>query len=109
MYGPGSGYPAAGRAIVSYMVKGEGVLSPFIPVEMERVGSDPSIAFKGQRSAYFKEAKFTPTDTYDFAKLKPGNIIEGPAIIEAEETTIVVPPAFRAELDGYLNTIIEEK
>jgi N-methylhydantoinase A/oxoprolinase/acetone carboxylase beta subunit len=33
--------------------------------------------------------------------LLPGNIVEGPAIIEHPATTFVVPPEYRARLDGY--------
>ena len=38
-----------------------------------------------------------------FAKLLPGNEVVGPAIIEADETTIVVPPGYNALLDGFKN------
>jgi N-methylhydantoinase A/acetophenone carboxylase len=33
----------------------------------------------------------TPIFTYE--SLRPGNVVEGPAVIESEYTTIVVPPA----------------
>ena len=42
------------------------------------------------------------TPIYSFTGLKPGNRIEGPAVIEAELTTIVLPPgqAFSIEEHG---------
>jgi N-methylhydantoinase A len=108
MYGPGSGYPAAGRVIVSYMVKGEGAVYHFSPQRLPDGGPDPSAAFKEARPAYFKPGGFAETRVYAYPLLRPGNLVEGPALIEAEETTIVVPPGFRASADGYLNVEIEQ-
>ena len=33
--------------------------------------------------------------------LKAGNILDGPAVIEAPATTLVVPPDFRVKLDKH--------
>ena len=46
MYGAGSAYPEAGRAIVSYMVKGEGVIHDFEPRSESLGGVDPGDAQK---------------------------------------------------------------
>ena len=103
MYGAGSAYPEAGRAIVSYMVKGEGVIHDFEPRSESLGGVDPGDAQKGERAAYFKGDGFIDTALYDFARLTPGNEVTGPAVIESDETTIVVPPGFRGALDGFKN------
>ncbi len=108
MYGAGSGYPAAGSCVVSYMVKGEGTVYEFSPAEMPDAGPDPSLSLKDRRQAYFKPAGWLETAVYDYALLQPGNVMQGPALIEAEETTMVVPPGFRALADGYLNIEIEQ-
>ncbi len=108
MYGEGSGYPEAGRCIVSYMVKGEGVVYNFEPREVEFEDQDSSHAMKEQRDAFFKGDGFIPTNVYEFDKLNPWNKLRGPAVIEAEETTIVVPPGFSASLDGLKNVEIEQ-
>ena len=44
---------------------------------------------------------------YDRAKLRPGNIVQGPAIIEQMDTTTVVLPAMVARVEPYLNLILE--
>jgi len=108
MYGAGSGYSEAGRVVVSYMVKGEGVVYEFSPTLLADAGPDPSAALKAPRPAYFKPHGFVDTAVFDFALLRPGNTMDGPALIEAEETTMVVPPGFRATADGYLNVEIEQ-
>lgn len=108
MYGAGSGYAEAGRVIVSYMVKGEGTVYEFSPTLLPPAGADASAALKNTRPAFFKPDGFLNTEVYDFALLEPANVMEGPALIEAEETTIVVPPGFKALVDGYLNIEIEQ-
>jgi len=103
LFGKGSAYAEAGRAIVSYMIKGEGVIHDFEPRPLELGNTDANNARKGERQAYFKGDGFVATHIYDFALLGPGNSIDGPAIIESDETTIVVPPDFSASLDGFKN------
>ena len=62
---------------------------------------DASIAKKGTRSAYWPELNIrVDTDVYQFEKLMPGNRVEGPSLIEAEFTTIVVPPGQIFHIDS---------
>ena len=103
LYGAGAAYPEAGRVISSYMIKGEGIVHDFAPSPAPLAGKDPDAGAKGSRQAYFKDDGFLETPLFDFAKLLPGNEVNGPAIIEADETTIVVPPGYNASLDGFKN------
>ena len=64
-------------------------------------------AKKGFRNVFFKEkGGFTETTIYERAKLPTGVEFSGPAIIEQLDSTIVVPPSFRAKVDEYRNIII---
>jgi len=36
-----------------------------------------------------------------------GVIIDGPAVVEEYDTTVVIPPGCRASLDDYRNIVIE--
>ena len=54
-----------------------------------------------------KGDKFTDTPVYEHTALQSGNIVEGPALVEAEYTTFVVPEGARITLDRYMNCIIE--
>ena len=85
------------------MVKGEGVIHDFEHQSKPLGGTDAGSAQKGERPAYFKDERFIDTAIYDFARLSPGNEVIGPAIIESDETTIVVPPGFQGALDGFKN------
>jgi len=82
------------------------ILRAIVPVQqidlpkMALEGRDPSGARKGERPAYWADAKdFRPTPIYAYEMLKPGNRLEGPAILEGEYTTVVVPPAMKFSID----------
>ena len=65
-------------------------------------------AHKGTRAVYFDETgNFAETPIYDRARLEGGASIEGPAVIEQTDTTVLVPPGARARVDDYLNIIID--
>ena len=82
------------------------ILKAIVPVQqidlpkMPLEGHDPSGARKGERPAHWADAKdFRPTPIYAYEMLKPGNRLEGPAILEGEYTTVVVPPAMNFSID----------
>ncbi|HAA91097.1 MAG TPA: methylhydantoinase [Rhodospirillaceae bacterium] len=62
---------------------------------------------KGQREVYFAETGFAPCDVYDRYALVEGDVIDGPAVIEERESTTVMPPGTRAEVDVSLNLRID--
>jgi N-methylhydantoinase A/oxoprolinase/acetone carboxylase beta subunit len=51
-------------------------------------------------------ARAVSTGIYDRARLKTGNVIRGPAIVEQGDTTTLVPPDLQAEVDQYGNLLI---
>jgi N-methylhydantoinase A len=66
---------------------------------------DPSHAVTDEHEVYFGGG-WLPTRIYDRAKLVPGNRIEGPAIVTEFDSTTVVLAGYAAEVDRYLNLII---
>lgn len=69
--------------------------------------ADASTARIGERSLYLDaESGYTPSPVYDRALLRPGNVIEGPAVIEQMDTTTVLLPGDRCTVDDYRNLII---
>src|SRR5262249_1144818 len=108
MYGAGAGHAEAGIEVISIAVDAIGAtVKPKLRTH-DIVGPDASQARKGSRRAYFtgKNAGFRDAAIYDYAALKPGNIINGPAIIETPFTTVVVPETCIAEVDQYLNIVL---
>ena len=63
---------------------------------------DPRSARKGRREVYWEDC-FIETDVYEQNLLKSGNVVVGPAIIESEDTTVLVPSGQRYTVDRYLN------
>ena len=47
-----------------------------------------------------------PTKIYDRAKLEPGALFNGPAIVTEFDSTTVVLPGYRAEVDAGFNILI---
>ncbi len=70
--------------------------------KMKYAGLDPSFAFKKKRKVYLpNKKKFQPVPVFDGDKMKYGNKIEGPAIIEQVNTTTFVSPEFSVLCDAY--------
>ncbi len=77
---------------------------PIFPLE----GKSPQKALKGKRPVFWKQFNdFRETEIYDADLLRAGNEIPGPAVIEAKDTTIVLPPGMKYSVDRYLSGIIE--
>jgi len=77
---------------------------PKMPLE----SNDPSAALKGSRPVYWSDRQgFSTTKIYSFEKLRPGNLIEGPAVVEGEYTTLVVPAPLRFSIEEHGLGILE--
>ncbi|MEM2210462.1 MAG: hydantoinase/oxoprolinase family protein [Nitrososphaerales archaeon] len=64
----------------------------------------------GEREVFFEESnQYINCKVFNREKLKSGNIIDGPAIIEQYDSTIVVYPNWLAEIDNYGNVIMRWK
>ncbi|MBI2831880.1 MAG: hydantoinase/oxoprolinase family protein [Chloroflexi bacterium] len=107
-YGKGSAYKIAGIEATTYRVHGVGKIIKPSPKKRRRGPANSSAAIKEKRDVYFRECDgFRLINVYDRGKLQPGNIVEGPAIIEAVDTTVVVHPGQTVKLDGYSNMIMQ--
>jgi N-methylhydantoinase A/oxoprolinase/acetone carboxylase beta subunit len=68
----------------------------------------PGEARKEPREAYWPElGGFKLTDVYDQSLLRCGNELNGPAIIESNDTTVVLPPGKRYKVNEFLAGEIE--
>ena len=71
-------------------------------------GPDASAAIAGRRFVWLPEAGGSvQTPIYDRARLRPGNIVQGPAIVEQMDATTLVLPGMTARVEPYLNLILE--
>ncbi len=68
----------------------------------------PESARLPSRQAYWPaRGGFEETPVFSLAKLEPGNVISGPALIEAPDTTYVIEPDWQFTLDAYHNGVLE--
>jgi N-methylhydantoinase A len=69
-------------------------------------GGDPAPI--ESRPVYFHDAgDFVDTPIYSRASLPPEATLDGPAIVEQMDTTVLIPPKARARVDARLNLMIE--
>lgn len=76
--------------------------------ELPTQAGDVERARKGSRPVWFPESGgFTDCPVYDRYRLSAGDLVEGPAIVEERESTIVLPPDSATRVDGHGNLVTE--
>jgi len=98
----GRTYPETQIEFVTFKVRVSEPERPFRLPEMVNPNGRLADAYKGTRPAFSLSSKaFCPHRVYDRMKLQSGADIEGPAIIEERESTIVIGEAASATVDDY--------
>lgn len=106
-YGQGSGYREAGMEVLTFRLTARGVLKKPNIARQSLGKKDSAHAIKSRRPVYFEEYQDRlGTSIYDFDRIKPGNEIPGPGIIETPVTTIIVNPKDHAFMDEFRNVRI---
>lgn len=101
VYAASARSPELGYSVTGAIMRGTVVIpKPKIPKEPEGSATPPENAKLGTRKFYRKK-KWVDAQLYSMEKLQPGNRIVGPAIIESDATTFVVPGGFETWLDGH--------
>lgn len=72
-----------------------------------RPAPDPEAAAKGTRPVFFRDVGYRDTPLYERDRCGPGARIRGPCILEERISTILVPEGYEAQVDAYLNVLIE--
>jgi N-methylhydantoinase A/oxoprolinase/acetone carboxylase beta subunit len=84
-------------AVVSGSVEVE---KPKLPNEALVGPDDRGDARKGRRSIYW-DGSWLDAEILDLEKLRAGNVVRGPAVVESPASTMLVPPGRSARLDEY--------
>jgi N-methylhydantoinase A len=93
--------------IVNLRAIGYGAMpEPTLPEGELGAGPDASHAVVDEHEVYF-QGEWLPTKIYDRSLLHPGNRIEGPAIVTEFDSTTVVLAGYAAEVDRFLNLLID--
>jgi N-methylhydantoinase A len=110
LFGRGTGYVAAGMEIAALRVRAVGrTMQPKIAAATDlrdRVAGAETR--KASRPVYWHErGRMSDTEVIDGAALVAGHVVEGPAVIEQPQTTVIVRPGQTARVDRFLNIVIE--
>jgi N-methylhydantoinase A len=84
--------------IVNLRVAAIGTIPP-LRIRQETAGSTET-AVKGRRSAWFRATGMTEAQILDRARMPADFSAAGPAVIESLESTILIPPGWRATMDA---------
>jgi N-methylhydantoinase A/oxoprolinase/acetone carboxylase beta subunit len=99
VYADAARSPELGYGITGAIMRGSvETKKPNIPEEPEAGPTPPPESRLGTRPFYY-EKEWVDAAIYHMEKLKPGNEIKGPAVIESDATTYVIPPGFQTFLD----------
>ncbi len=104
-YGAGAAYHQAGIEARTFEIKGHGSIRKNEWVRQELGPENAESAIRDRRQVYFGSG-FQATPIYDHAALRPGHRLVGPALIEADDTTILLQPEQSLHLDEYGNSIM---
>jgi len=98
----GRTYPETPVEFVTFKVRVSLPDRPFRIPPLEKKGGNLKDCLKGQRQAFsLLEKDYIPFQVYDRLKLFPGAHIDGPAIIEEKESTVVIGEDAKASVDEY--------
>lgn len=109
VYSPEATFPAGGINVESFFLTASVAQDAFaLPAETLAAPEPDANAQTETRPVYWDPADgFTDTPIYDARRLKPGNRISGPAVIESPDTTHVVAPGWTFHIDAWRNGVLE--
>jgi N-methylhydantoinase A len=106
-YGKESAYREAGIELVSFRLRGSGhVQKPDFRVEGPGDPDASHAIVKRVQAWVDKAGAVQELKGYDFEAMRPGNTVEGPAVIWSPITTLVIAPGQAARVDEYKNLVV---
>jgi N-methylhydantoinase A len=107
--GSGAGFREAGVQAITYRMRaraglGFPVVLPDIPATDD---ADPSTALLEERQVCLdSQIGFVSTPVYDYARLRAGHELVGPAIVDVPTTVVVVPAGVTGRVDRLGNLVL---
>ena len=84
--------------LVTLRVSLVGRLPKLDPPPVDRVNTD-TVKAKGRRKVYL--SGWTDATVYEITELPPGSLVNGPAVLESDFTTVLVEAGDKATIDSY--------
>jgi N-methylhydantoinase A len=91
--------------VVNLRAAGVGVVTKLELTRERGAGADASKALVEKHKVYYK-GKTINAPIYDRYRLKPGNVIQGPAVITQKDSTTLILPKHYGRVDAYQNILI---
>ena len=105
-YGSGTAYRQAGVEAMTFVVEATAALPTPALDWLDDEGPDASAARIGLRPIHLDE-QAVPVPVYAAERLRPGQTIDGPLLVEAEDTNVLVRAGHRLWVDGLRNLRID--
>ncbi len=109
IYTPEATFPMGGINVECFFLTAFVETSESKMKQFELNGQEPgaSARLSMRQACWDSRSGFQDTPVFAFPELQAGNVIIGPALIEARETTFVVEPGWKFFLDSFHNAILE--
>ena len=107
--GAGAGYREAGVQAITYRARAKAGLGfpVILPDIAQATGPDPAEALLEERQVCLDAQNgFVLTPVYDYARLRAGHEITGPAIVDVPTTVVVVPAGVTGRVDRLGNLVL---
>jgi N-methylhydantoinase A len=100
-FGKGAAFPQAGIELNEIRLNAVGPVKKFVPPSTSAT-IDPETARLGTRKAFWgPDRRYVETPVYDRDRLGANIVLQGPALCDAEDTVIVLPPNWRYRTDQF--------
>jgi N-methylhydantoinase A/acetophenone carboxylase len=101
-------FVAKGPISISAITLNAKVLMPHLTAKKFKMGgANPNKAMKASRQVFWSPPLgYQNTPVYELDLLIPGNVVKGPAVIDARDTTYVIPEGMSLKIDNYSNAIM---
>ncbi|MCZ7608347.1 MAG: hydantoinase/oxoprolinase family protein [Planctomycetota bacterium] len=110
LYGYDLSAEGTGIELINVRLVSRGCVERPTPPQVAPADQPLEKALKGTRRAWVPERRsFANLPVYDAGRLAAGHAIEGPALIERADTTIVVTEGFRALIDHHGSCLLTAK
>lgn len=109
-YGSGTAWKDTAVVLLNYSVTAVGrQTKPRWPRVPSIASEDASAALRGAREVCVPNQGVVKMPIYDDLALQPGNAIDGPAIINAHDTTLYLPLGARVRRDRLMNYVLDTR
>ena len=96
--------------LINLRARAFGVTDKPKPRDEERDGPDPALALKNERAVWVPEQTgFRPVPVFDGHRLRFGNRVPGPAVVEQRNTTLFVSAAFEMVVDRMGSFVVSRR